>query len=224
MVKRLSVALAKVLGSIFVAFFSIAASGQPAPARPAASINLMTQLQAVQRNAIELEAAYKTGSKVAAVCANCHGQGGNSSKSGIPNLAGQNPAYLLEQLRQFAEGRRRNEFMEGLIKVLSPAETIAIVVFYSSQEVTHKPSANAALLSQGQAYYSNVCARCHGDSGRGNEKVARIAGQQADYLTLTLRRYREGSNIRTEPLMAASTRLMTDADMSAVVGYVSSMK
>jgi cytochrome c553 len=221
MAKRLSVALATVLGSIFVAF---AAHGQPAPARPAAGINLMAQLKAVQRNPLELEAAYKTGSKVAAVCANCHGQGGNSSKSGIPNLAGQNPAYLLEQLRQFAEGRRRNEFMEGLIKVLSPAEKIGVAIFFSGQKVIHKPSTNPALVSQGMAYYSKTCWRCHGDLGHGNEKVARIAGQQADYLTLTLRRYRQGSNIRTEPLMAASTQLMTDADMAAVVAYVSSMK
>jgi cytochrome c553 len=221
MAKRLSVALATVLGSIF---FAVAASGQSAPARPAAGINLMTQFEAVQRNPLELEAAYKTGSRVAAVCANCHGQGGNSSKSGIPNLAGQNPAYLLEQLRQFGEGRRRNEFMEGLIRVLSPAEKIGVAVFFSSQQVIHKPSTNPALVSQGMAYYSKVCWRCHGDLGRGNEKVARIAGQQADYLTLTLRRYREGSNIRTEPLMADSTRLMTDADMAAVVAYVSSMK
>ena len=184
----------------------------------------MTQFKAVESNPLELEAAYKRGSKVAAVCANCHGQGGNSSKSGIPNLAGQNPAYLLEQLRQFGEGQRRNEFMEGLIRVLSPAEKIAVAIFYSSQEVIHKPSASAALVSQGMAYYSKVCWRCHGEQGRGNEKVARIAGQQADYLTLTLRRYREGSNIRIEPLMAANTRLMTDADIAAVVAYVSSMK
>jgi cytochrome c553 len=224
MAKRLSVALSTVLGSIFAAFFAITASGQPAPARPAASISLMTQLEAVQRNPLELETAYKTGRKVAAVCANCHGQGGNSSKSGIPNLAGQNPAYLLEQLRQFAEGRRRNEFMEGLIKVLSPAEKIGVAIFFSGQQVIPKPPASAALLSQGMAYYSKTCWRCHGDLGRGNEKVARIAGQQADYLLLTLRRYREGSNIRTEPLMAASTRLMTDAEMAAVVAYVSSMK
>jgi cytochrome c553 len=224
MAKRLSVALATVLGSIFLAFFATAASGQTAPARPAASLNLMTQLEAVQRKPLELEAAYKTGSKVAAVCANCHGQGGNSSKLGIPNLAGQNPAYLLEQLSQFADGRRRNEFMEGLIKVLSPAEKIGAVIFYSGQPVIHKPSASAALVSQGMAYYSKICWRCHGDLGRGNEKVARIAGQQADYLMLTLKRYRQGSNIRVEPLMADSTRLMTDADMAAVVAYVSSMK
>jgi len=217
MAKRLSVALVLML----VAF---AAIGQPAASRPAVGIDLMTQFKAVERNPPELEAAYKTGSKVAAVCANCHGTGGNSSKPGIPNLAGQNPAYLLEQLRQFSDGRRRNEFMQGLIKALSPAEKIGVAVFFSTQEVVHKPSANVALASQGMEYYSRVCWRCHGDLGRGNEKTPRIAGQQADYLTLTLKHYRDGSSIRIEPLMAAITRLMTDADIAAVVAYVSSMK
>ena len=221
MYKRLSVALTTVLVSMLVASPAI---GQAAPGRPPAGIDLNTQFKELERNPLESAAAYKTGHKVAAVCANCHGEGGNSSKPGIPNLAGQNPVYLLEQLRQFSEGRRRNEFMEGLIKVLSPAEKIGIVVFYSGQQVVHKSSGTAALVSQGMAYYNSVCWRCHGELGRGNEKIPRIAGQQADYLTLTLKHYREGSNVRVEPLMAASTKLMTDADIAAVVAYVSSMK
>ena len=44
--------------------------------------------------------------KVAAFCANCHGEGGNSVKPDVPNLAGQNTAYLLDQVRQFSDGRR----------------------------------------------------------------------------------------------------------------------
>ena len=41
---------------------------------------------------------------------------------------------------------------------------------------------------------------------------------------MTLKRYRDGSNLRTDPLMAANTRLMTDPDITAVVAYVASMK
>lgn len=221
MAMRNSVALATLLVSMFVAFPAIC---QPVKAIPAASLDLVARLQEEESHPGQREAAYKAGGKVAAFCANCHGEGGNSNNAAIPNLAGQNPTYLLEQLRQFSDGSRRNEFMERMIKALSPAEKIGIVVFYSSQEVTHKPSANAALVGQGLAYYSNVCARCHGAQGRGNAKVARVAGQQPDYLNVTLRRYRDGSGVRNEPLMAANTRLMTDADIAAVVAYVSSMK
>jgi cytochrome c553 len=42
-------------------------------------------------------------------------------------------------------------------------------------------------------------------------------------LSTTLKRYRTGVGVRTDPLMAASTKLMSDADIEAVVAYVSSM-
>jgi cytochrome c553 len=171
-----------------------------------------------------LEAAYKTGAKVASFCGNCHGEGGNSQAPETPNLAGQNTSYLLEQLRQFADGRRKNQFMEGMIKALSADEKIGVVLHYASKEVTFKPPANAALAAKGQEYYSKICFRCHGDQGRGDEKIARIAGQQHGYLTLTMKRYRDGSAVRSDPLMAANTKTMSDADIAAVATYVSSMK
>lgn len=46
--------------------------------------------------------------------------------------------------------------------------------------------------------------------------AALAAGQQPDYLILTLKRYRDGSSLRTDPLMAANTRTMTDADIAAL--------
>ena len=221
MTKRIKVTLATMLVSMFVTFPAI---GQPAKVQIPAGTDLNTYLKELETNPVQTEAMFKIGRKVAAVCALCHGEGGNSLKSDIPNLAGQNPAYLLEQMRQFSTGERRNEFMQGLIKALKPEEKVGMVIFYSGQEVIHKPAANAALLSKGQEYYSKTCWRCHGEQGRGNESFARIAGQQPDYLTLTLKRYRDGSSVRKNSLMTANTRLMTDADMAAVVAYISSMK
>jgi cytochrome c553 len=221
MAKKIKVALASMLASMFLTF---PAMGQIASPHLPADTDLAAHLKMLQSNPAQTEAMHKIGRKVAAVCAYCHGDGGNSLKPDIPNLAGQNPAYLLEQMRQFSTGERRNEFMQGLIKALKPEEKIGMVIFYSGQEVTHKPATNAALVSKGQEYYSKTCWRCHGEQGRGNEAFARIAGQQADYLTTTLKRYRDGSIARKNSLMAANTQLMTDADIAAVVAYVSSMK
>lgn len=185
--------------------------------------DLQVRLQEAGRDTTVHDALYKLGRKAAAVCAYCHGDGGNSTKSDVPNLAGQNPAYLLEQVRQFADGRRKNEFMQGMIKALKDDEKVGVVLFFSSQAVVPRPAGAAALVSQGKSYYERICFRCHGTDGRGNEKVARIAGQQTDYLQLTLKRYRSGSGERIDPLMAANTRNMSDADIQAVVAYVSSM-
>lgn len=221
MVKRIPVALASVLWSVLALQ---PAAAQPAQARGAAPGDLEARFQQAQAEPDLGRTLLKTGRKVAAVCANCHGEGGNSVKPEIPNLAGQNPSYLLDQLRQFAEGRRRNEFMEGMIKAMSTDEKVGMVLFYASQKVEHRPASNPALAARGQAYYSKTCFRCHGDDGMGNQELARIAGQQPVYLSTTLKRYRTGSGPRVNALMAGETRRLTDADIEALVAYVSSMK
>jgi len=209
---------------VFFATLMVPAAAQSVRARATADVDLPARLKEVEGNPKLLEELLKTGEKVAAVCANCHGEGGNSSKPDVPNLSGQNPAYLLEQLRQFAEGQRRNAFMEGMIKALKSDEKIGVVLFYTRQTVTgHKSSASAAWQARGKDYFNKICWRCHAEDGHGSDKFARIAGQQPVYLEATLKRYRTGVGARTDPLMAASTKLMSDADIDAVVAYVSSM-
>ena len=220
MVKRIPVVVAMALAAVLA---WQPAAAQTAKARATAKVDLEARFKEAQADPKLADDLYKVGRKVAAVCANCHGEGGNSTKSSIPNLAGQNPAYLLEQLRQFSDGRRRNEFMEGMIRAMNSDEKIGMVLFYAAQEVTHKPATNAALAGKGQEYYGKICFRCHGNVGRGNELIARIAGQQADYLRLTLKRYRDGTDVRANSIMTPNTKNMTDADIEAVVAYVSSM-
>ncbi len=220
MAKRIRVALAMLLFSVLIGPSAVA---QTSKARLAPEVDLNARLKEVESDPKLAEALFKTGRKVAAFCANCHGDGGNSVKLDIPNLAGQNPAYLLEQLRQFAHGVRRNEFMERMIKAMSNDEKIGIVLFYANQKVVQRPATKVALAAKGKEYYGKTCWRCHGEDGRGNETIARIAGQQPEYLNTTLRRYRGETGVRGNPLMAANTRLMTDADIEAVVAFVASM-
>jgi len=220
MVKRIALVLTTVLMAALMAQPAVA---QPSRARATAKVDLDARFKEVQGDAKLADDLYKVGRKVAAVCANCHGDGGNSTKPSIPNLAGQNPAYLLEQLRQFADGRRRNEFMEGMIRAMNSDEKIGMVLFYAAQEVTHKPATHAGAAAKGQDIFNKNCFRCHGNVGRGNDQIARIAGQQPDYLRLTLKRYRDGAEVRANSIMTPNTKHMTDADIEAVVAYVSSM-
>ena len=114
--------------------------------------------------------------------------------------------------------------MEGMIKALKADEKVGLVLFYSRQAAAgHKGGADAALLSRGKDIYDKNCFRCHGADGHGSEKFARIAGQQSAYVGMTLRRYRGATGERTDPLMAANTRLMADADIDAAAAYVSSL-
>lgn len=190
----------------------------------AAETKAERRVTAIMSNPKAAEAAAEAGKKASFFCANCHGADGNSSIGEVPNLAGQNPVFLLEQIRKFGEGQRKNEFMEKMIRVLSEEEQINIAVYYAYQKVKVRPITDAALMARGMEWYTKVCIRCHGEQGRGNEKIARIAGQQAPYLSLTLTRYRDRTGERIDPLMATNTAFLKNEDIRAVVEYVSHMK
>lgn len=201
------------------------AGAQPAKSHAAPDVDLAAKLRETLANPTQLEAMVKAGAKVASFCANCHGDGGNSVKPNVPNLAGQNPAYLLEQMRQFMDGRRRDtDFKQRLIKVLSPDEKIGLNLYYARQPVTYKPATDLVSAAKGKDVYKRECAECHEDDGRGTEKFARIAGQQTGYLSHALKAYRDGSSARTNRQMTASIRGMSDADIASVVTYTASMK
>lgn len=201
------------------------AFAQQPTARATAHVDLTARLKDVRANPKATEELLKVGKGVASFCANCHGQGGNSLNPEIPNLAGQNPVYLLEQLRRFSTGQRRNEFMEGMIKALTADEKIGMVLFYASQRATPHPASVApGVLIKGKDIYSQVCWHCHGQDGHGGENFARIAGQQMPYMTATLKRYRSGTGTRIDPLMMTSTRNLTDDDIAAVAAFISGME
>ena len=220
MTKRVRMAV----GTVLVAMFTAApAVGQSAGA-PAA-VDLVARLKEVESNPRKAEAIHRVGRQVAAFCANCHGDGGNSTKPDVPNLAGQNSYYLLAQLREFSTTERKsNEFKKRLVNAMSADEKIGMVVFYAAQEVTVKPPSNPALVKKGEELYIKRCAECHEKDGRGTKQFSRIAGQQTVYLTTSLKGYRDGSGPRLDREMVKEVKPLNDADIAAVVAYVSSMK
>ena len=80
------------------------------------------RLKAIQADPAALKTAIEGGRKASSFCVNCHGDDGISKTPEVPNLGGQNPAYLLEQIRKFGNGERVNPFMQGVIKVLKDEE------------------------------------------------------------------------------------------------------
>lgn len=165
-------------------------------------------------------AAINNAKKVTFFCNVCHGENGSSVKSDVPNLAGQNPSYLLTQIDKFARGQRRNEFMEGLMRLLTEEDRINVAIFYAGKPV--KPAGSAASPA-GKAIYATRCAVCHGDQAHGNETTPRLAGQQIDYLSQTLKRYRDRSGERIYAPMSASTAGLKEAEILALTTYLSSL-
>lgn len=73
-------------------------------------------------------------------CQVCHGQFGIASNSNVPNIAGQDAAYLEQQLRSFQESsaqegdgqeRRRAGIMEGQVRHLSERDIKDISLYYA---------------------------------------------------------------------------------------------
>lgn len=193
-------------------------------ARATAGVDLQARLKEVLRDPRLHESMLKLGRKVASICDHCHGEGGNSPQPDIPNLAAQNAAYHLEQLRQYAVGKRKDPFMEGMIKAMNADEKVGMVIFYAVQKVTKKPPTNPALVARGKSLYAKSCMGCHDEEGHGDEQLARVAGQQPVYLRNSLKRYRAGSGERLDRDMAKSTQSMSDADIEALVSFMMTME
>lgn len=74
--------------------------------------------------------------KADAACALCHGQNGIASMPSAPNLAGQAPIYLSEQLKNYRSGKRQHEVMSVIAKPLTDAEIANLAAWYNSIKVT----------------------------------------------------------------------------------------
>lgn len=175
-------------------------------------------------SASEFDKARRAGKEAAFFCVNCHGASGISTYDTIPNLAGQNAVYLLNQIEKFADGRRQDDFMSGLIKVLKPEDRFNMAIYYSAQSVKPGPAGDPALVAKGKQAYGAMCQSCHGTQGYGNEKVARLAGQQPVYLKTSLEAYRKGAKDRKDPIMSSVARRLKDADIAALAAYIPTMK
>lgn len=189
----------------------------------AATPALEERLAQTQKSPQSLQNAVKAGKRTAQFCFNCHGAQGHSTHAETPNLAAQNAGYLLEQIQKFGDGRRKDQFMEGMIKALSDEEKVNIALYFASQPTRPTQLGNAADLKRGQQLFSQVCHTCHGDKGLGSDKIPRIASQQPAYVIKSLQRYRAGTGERRDPMMSNVAKQLSDADIKAVATYVASM-
>ncbi|HEX20615.1 MAG TPA: c-type cytochrome [Acidiferrobacteraceae bacterium] len=182
---------------------------------------IRASIEKVKINKATREAAIKKGRDVASFCAYCHGFDGNSIKPKIPNLADQDPTYLMDQIEKFADGRRKDftTVMQQLAKRFTREEKIALVVYYAS--VRLKPlSQDPILAAKGRPIYQKRCQLCHGVRGRAKDGYARIAGQQPTYVITTLKNFRDKAGDRSSRVMSTVTRGLSDSDIRALAAYI----
>jgi len=87
---------------------------------------LCLSLQVAQAGDLE------AGQKKSASCAACHGAVGISSNTAWPNLANQQVAYLVKQMKDFRDGERNDPWMSPMAKPLSDEDIADLAAFYNS--------------------------------------------------------------------------------------------
>jgi cytochrome c553 len=124
------------------------------------------------------------GEALSAPCGECHGSRGISHEPLIPNLAGQEPSYLVNAIKAYRDHERSHEDM---VANISDEEIGDIAAFYSVQ-------AAGSLTDSGEELDSVVakCNRCHGRAaGESSLAVPALNGQKRDYLVRVMKEYRD---------------------------------
>lgn len=180
------------------------------------------QLNIIKMNQPEYEIALQAGQERATLCGYCHGKNGNSVKKEVPNLAGQNPEYLIKQFNLFAAGVRKNYVMERLAKVVTQEEQVNIALYYASLPV--KVDGLSQSSSRGKEVYQSFCFACHGENGRGKRDLPRLAGQKKDFIEKTLTAFKAGQSYRDKSPMVAIMAKISEKDIPELAAYLSAMQ
>jgi cytochrome c553 len=172
------------------------------------------------------------GKKYEAVCAACHGADGNSAAPENPKLAGQHPEYLVKQLMEFKNGKRKNAVMPGFASQLTDEDMRNIAAWASQQKAKPGFAKDKALVAAGERIYKGgiadrniaACAGCHSPSGAGMpSQYPRLSGQHADYIASSLKAYRDGSRANNAVMTGVAAK-MNDREIKAVADYLAGLR
>lgn len=133
---------------------------------------------------------YEEGRKVAAHCASCHGEDGNSTRAGMPSLAGQQPRYLVVATQEYLLGERKATPMHAKLRGLTKRETENVALYFASQAPKSRGGASKGDPKTGEPL-SAVCGGCHGAQGVSTDTATpSLAGQDEEYLVEAIKAYR----------------------------------
>jgi len=170
------------------------------------------------------------------VCSNCHGVDGVSVSPNFPNLAAQQPAYFVAQLKEFKSHNRQDpagfEYMWGLSRSFTDEQIGALAAYYAGQPAARgRPAGDEARLKAGDGIFhqgvpgKNVppCMACHGSEGQGNEAFPRLAGQHSDYVVKQLIVFQRTNERPEGAIMKTVAHELTADDIRNVAAYVQSL-
>ncbi len=188
------------------------------------------------------------GKEKSGACSACHGATGVSGSPMFPNLAGQNDAYVIKQLKDFKSGARTDAMMAPMAANLSDEDMADIAAHYASlpsaieqaaaSASTGSDSAPASAPGAGDVaivsstpaaalYAGNVaagkgkaamCAACHGTDG--NSLVPMYPSLAGQSANYIAKQLADfKSGLRNDPVMAGMVASLSQEDMNDLAAY-----
>lgn len=137
----------------------------------------------------------EAGKGVAAACAGCHGNTGISQIPNMPSLVGLDPKYLVDAMKAYKNGQRKNDTMKAMLAAVAETAMNNVALFYALQKPERAKTPAAGDQAAGKAA-SASCGGCHGDDGvSGSPATPSLAGQDAQYVAAALLAYKNGSRV-----------------------------
>jgi cytochrome c553 len=168
----------------------------------------------------------------ATVCAACHGEDGNSLVPMFPKIAGLQESYIVKQLRDFKDGRRKSDIMAPVVAALKPEDFLALATYFSVQQMKPGEAADKKLADLGKLVFFDgnedsglpACIGCHQAKGAGHLIYPRIGGQHATYVTQQLKSFAAGDRSNdVSRFMRVVAKRMTEEEIDAVAAYLADL-
>ena len=170
---------------------------------------------------VKLISPYERGKELASACEKCHGQGGNSTMSGVPSLAGQQPRYLVLAIQEYLHSEREKSPMHALLPRLERADLENIALYFASQVPAPRAAPPWGSPSAGQPL-SAVCGGCHGPNGVSTDSVTpTLASQDPVYLVKAIKAYR---TTRKRPRMQEYVAELGDKEIENIAAFYATQK
>ena len=165
------------------------------------------------------------GAAKSTACIACHGPNGNSVNPEWPSLAGQNAAYIHEQLVMFKSRKRNNPIMQPIVDAVPEADFADIAAYFAAQTPAGL-EADPSYWKAGEALYRSgdaarnipACGACHGPAGQGNAASGypALRAQHSVYTAKQLQDYLSGNRYR-DPADAKTVHATRNSAMMSTI-------
>jgi cytochrome c553 len=150
-------------------------------------------------------------------CGGCHGSTGVSQIPGMPSLIGLDPKYLVDAMKDYKTGARKNDTMKAMLAAVNDKTMADIALFFALQKPARAKTPAAGDAAAGKAAAA-ACGGCHGEQGvSASPATPSLAGQDAQYTIAALHGYKDGS--RANETMKGMVAALDEAAMKNLAAY-----